>query len=178
IENKGWNVSACFDDKINNKEVCYPTYFGNYANSEYSLSKVISNILYRTKGTDRNAECKLVKASEYNPILLDYKSGCYIIEPDKGCFTTDCNISIVLDEKKQTHIRFNKSSAFDYEPRTVLTEKYSFTKLIETELKKDSKKVMNISNLKFYFKQNEKAIIHGVGCRELLLPSFYHVRAF
>lgn len=178
VETKGWDVSACFDDKINHKEVCYPTYFGNYGDSEYSLSKVISTILYRTKALDRDTECKLTKASEYNPILLNYKTGCFVIVPDNGCYTTDCNVSIILDEKKMTHIRFKKSSVFDYLPRTIMTEKYSFNKLLETELKKNSKKIMNISNLKFYFKQNEKAIIHGIGCRELLLPSFFPVRAF
>lgn len=178
IETRGYATSACFQDNINNKEVCYPTYFGNYGTSDYSLSSVVSQILYRTKGTDRNSQCKLSKASEYNSVLLSYKSGCHIILPDAGCFNTNCNVNIILDDKKITHIKFNQYAFFDYMPRTVMTEKYSFTKLIETELKKNSKAVRNISNLKFFFKQNPKTILHGIGCKEMLLPSFYNMRAF
>ncbi len=49
-DGRSWDVRLCFDDKINQKEVCLPTVYGNIKDSDLSLSSVVEKILRKTKG--------------------------------------------------------------------------------------------------------------------------------
>lgn len=173
FENNKWPLSACYHNKISNTEVCSPIFYGHIEGSNYSVTNVIKNILYKTKGIDKKESCSLIKTKDYNPLLLKYQTGCYLLTSNYNCSFTNCDLDIILNQKKMDHIYFKKNLVFDYFPFNYMTEKYSFTKLLESEINRTHKEVRNISNIKFFLKNNPKAIFHGIGCRELLLPRFF-----
>lgn len=82
-----WTAGVCYFDKIDQKEKCLPSFYGEYGNSTGSFTKVMAEVLTRTKGADRNTVCKMVSLQGWNPQLLEYKYGCFIVyDPD------DCGI--------------------------------------------------------------------------------------
>lgn len=172
-----WNVSLCYEDKINQTEVCLPTLMGDYGDSELSISKVVANILKRTRAFGNDQKCRTITESEYKPALLEFKGGCFIILSDKNCTGTNCKFKIINNEKEVTHIKYVSDVNFSYFPEDFIHENLSQFKLIERHYKKRTQKIINISFLKTLFKKHPKAIIQGIGCREDLLPSFFQKKA-
>jgi len=173
-----WNVKLCYQDKINDKEVCLPTLMGNSENSEYSISNVISKILYKTKGTSLNNKCSLIANNRYKPSLLQFRTGCFVIMDAKSCLGTSCKFKIINNEKEITHITFKSDVKFDYFPNDFIHENMAQVKLIQRFYLKKTRKIINISILKSVMNTHPKALLHGVGCAEDILPSFFKKRAF
>ena len=176
-DGRDWNVHLCYEDKLNQKEVCLPTLLGEYPGSDLSMNLVVAKILRRTKGFGNEQKCSVISNKEYRPTLLEYKSGCYIIQSGKNCSGTNCKFKIMNDELEIKHITFKSDVLFTYFPVEYTKQNSSQFKLIQKHFKKKSRKMLNISFVKTIFKQKPNAILQGIGCREDLLPTFFQKRS-
>ncbi|MEX0798703.1 MAG: hypothetical protein WD025_04635 [Bacteriovoracaceae bacterium] len=173
-----WNVELCYEDKLNNKEVCLPTIYGDVEGGELSLTKVVEKILRRTKGFGADQSCKLTTKEDYRPNLLEFKSGCFIVVDANKCFGTSCDYNIIWNERKISHILQKSGTKFDYFPKDFANEAFSQIKLIEQKFKLNSKSVSNVTFLKRAFEKHPEGLVHGVACSEDLLPEFFNKRFF
>ncbi len=175
-DGKYWGNSLCYMDKINRKLVCEPVLYGDDPNSEYSISKVVTKFMSRTRGLSRDQSCKLITKSQYKPSLLQYKSGCWIILDDKNCFASSCKFKILNNQEAVTHLKSKTKLIFPYFADRFTVQSLTQEKFIRDFYKKKNQKIINVSFLKNVFKNKKNAIIHGIGCREDLLPTFFQKR--
>tara|TARA_B100001971_G_C18268024_1_gene596358 strand:- start:33744 stop:35690 length:1947 start_codon:yes stop_codon:yes gene_type:complete len=171
-----WNVKACYQDKIYDREECFPMVYGDIPGSELSISNVIKRVLSKTKGFGASQTCEFVAESVFQPRLLKYKNGCFIIYDPNNCYGTECKFKIVLNEREVDNIKITSGSNFDYYPKDFQGANYSLMNLIKARFKLQSKSIINIAFLKQVFKDHPDTIIHGVACAEDLLPNFYRKR--
>jgi hypothetical protein len=170
-----WSDSVCFDDKINDKEVCYPTLFGDSTNNDISLSQNIKKILARKRGLSKSAVCKVIDAKVYKPVILKYQSGCFVLLPPKDC-TENCKKKILLDQEEIKFIRFKSDFDNDYFSSDYLNEGKSQNKMLLKNLKIKTRSIFNTSVLKQHYKNHPTTILQGIGCAELLYPMHFQVR--
>jgi hypothetical protein len=65
----------------------------------------------------------------------------------------------------------------DYFPTAVKDERFSQHYLLTRDFKQSGKSLNNLSGITKFFKSSNKGIIHGVGCAEFLLPTFFKLRS-
>lgn len=175
---ENWKLEACYDDTLAEKEVCFKTFFGGYGAAEESYNAVVAEILRRTKGADKSLKCEMVDSDDYNPLLLQYKSGCYIIYDRSRCFTSQCKHKVLYNDRTITNIKLKNNVGLDYFPSTVIGEKYSQHYMLTHDYRKSGKIMNSLININAFFKKNKGGVIHGVGCAEDLLPSFFKTQSF
>lgn len=168
-----WRLEACYDDQLNEREVCYKTFFGKYGNIPESYTAVVANILQATRGAVPTTTCEMVDSADYNPLLLQYKSGCYIIYERDSCFISQCKHKILYNDRAIDFIKIKNRATLAYFPLNVRDERFSQQYLLTRDFKKTGKVMNNLSALTNYFKKSKSGIIHGVGCAEDLLPTFF-----
>lgn len=170
---ESWKLEACYDDKLAEREVCAKTFFGNYNNLPESYPVVVANILKKTRGIDPSMNCKMLDSQDYNPLLLEYKSGCFIIFERENCHISSCKHKILLNDREIDFIRIKNKANLAYFPLNVRDERFSQHYLLTRDFKKDGKQINNLSGMVNYFKKAKNGIIHGVACAEDLLPTFF-----
>lgn len=168
-----WSAGVCYLDKIEQKDKCLPAFYGEYASSPSSITKVIEEVLKKTKGADRNVTCKMIASSDWNPQLLEYKYGCFIVYDPNNCGIASCQSSIFYNEQEVKGIKIKSQLAFDYFPNSIANEKFSQTFLLQKDAQKKTKSMHSLPRLQEFFKENAKGIVHGIGCAEDLLPGFF-----
>jgi len=173
-----WKLEACYDDTLNNREVCAKTFFGNYGNLPESYGNVVTEILRNTRGADKSLKCEMVDNEDYNPLLLQYKSGCYIIYDRNKCFSSQCKHKILYNDRVIDFIKIKNRIFMEYFATNVNDERFSQHYILTHEFRQNGKLLNNISNIATFFKKSKKGIIHGIGCAENLLPSFFKSHAF
>ncbi len=170
---EAWTLKACYFDKIKEREICSNTFFGEYENHPYSLTKVIANILKETKGASESLKCSMIDNSEYNPLLLEYKNGCHIIYEKLKCLQSECKFKIVFNDREIKDINIQGRNLLDFYPSSIKNERFSIHYLLKNDFKQS---IIQISNLTFatsFFNKSKKGVLYGVGCAEDLLPSFF-----
>jgi hypothetical protein len=175
---ENWKLEACFDDAIAEKEVCYKTFFGKYATLPESFNLVVAEILRKTRGADQSLKCEMVDSDDYNPLLLQYKSGCYIIYERNKCFVSQCKHKILYNDRAIDFIRLKNRVLIDYFPTNVVEERFSQHYLLTRDYRQNGRIMNNVGSIVAFFKKSKKGIIHGVGCAESLMPSFFKITAF
>lgn len=171
-----WQLQACYDNQITNQEVCQQVILGKYLGLRQSYTSVVEDILKRTRGAETNISCDMIPESEYNPLLLKYKSGCHIVyAPD--CQISRCPHKIMYNDRAITHIRIKSNFSLDYFPLSIPSERTSQHYLLTNDFKKGAKAMNNLSSIVNFFKRSRKGVIHGIGCAEELLPTFFKIRA-
>jgi hypothetical protein len=60
-----------------------------------------------------------------------------------------------------------------YFPLNVREERFSQQYILTHDFKKNGRIMNNLSAMKNYFKKNKSGLIHGIGCAEDLLPTFF-----
>jgi hypothetical protein len=171
-----WRLEACFFDKILERDVCQQTFFGRYGDLPQSYSAVVADILRRSRGATQNERCEMVPTADYNPTLLRYKSGCFIVFDPAQCHISRCEHRIFYNDRPVDHIKLRNTVAFDYFASTVRDEKFSQHYLLAVDLKLKSSSVNTLSRISSFFQKTKKGVVHGVGCAEELLPSFFQAR--
>lgn len=166
-----WGLNLCFDDKIKREKICYPTLIGNNQENEFSMSQVVKRILVRTKGMVESLQCEMIAEDEYKPILLKYKTGCFILEP-QTCDAIRCKPRIIFNELEVNTIEIQNGINVNYYASKFNEVQYSLSTMIAKHLKLKTKKIFNITALKAIL-DKPKGLIHGSGCIEDLLPSFH-----
>ncbi len=175
---ENWKLEACYDDALAEKEVCYKTYFGSYGTSPEAYNNVVANILRKTRGGDENLKCEMIDSEDYNPLLLQYKSGCYIIFDRSKCFISQCKHKILYNDREINLIKIKNRVTLDYVPSTVIDERFSQNYILTRDYRQNGRSLNNLSSIAAFFKKSKKGVIHGVGCAEDLLPSFFKTRSF
>lgn len=174
---ENWKLEACYDDRLAEKEVCQKTFFGAYGNLPQSYNVVVADILKRTRGADASIKCEMVDSEDYNPLLLTYKSGCFIIYERSKCFTSQCKHKILFNDRPIDFIRIKNRATLEYFATNVNDERFSQNYILTRDYKQNGRSLNNISGIVAFFKKKRDGIIHGVGCAEELLPSFFKVRS-
>ncbi len=175
---EGWKLEACYDDAIAEKEVCQKIFYGSYGNQPESLTNVVADILKKTRGADQSVKCKMVDSEDYNSILLEFKSGCYIVFDRSKCFVSQCKTKIIYNDRIINHIKLKNRVAIDYFPSSISNERFSQHYLLTRDYRQNGRSLNSLIGINGFFKKSKKGIIHGVGCAEDLLPSFFKTQAF
>ncbi len=179
LENEFWKIAICYDDKIARKKTCLPTLLHQIKDSKMSLSYNVGKVLSRLRGfNNKDNSCKVINDTEYKPLLLEFKAGCFIIKDSKKCTSTKCPFKVVLDDRPFTNFKMKNSFRIDIFPYSYTEENRSMLRLFEKHYKKTSKKILNISSLKRVFSSKSEAIILAAGCLEDLLPTFRQHKLF
>ena len=165
-----WDLKLCYDDKLNEVEVCLPALTGNIEGNPFSISLVFTQIMSKTRGTDPGLECKLVAETIYNPNLLEYKNGCFITFNPEECSAVRCKHKFIYNEKEVTHVTEKQNIHIDYFPNDYKNEKFSQHSLMKEYLRIRESKLINITILKSFFKNHPKGIVHAMGCLENIYP--------
>jgi hypothetical protein len=175
---EGWQLEACYNDELAQKEICYKTFFGNYGQQPESYGSVVAKILIKTRGADSNLKCEMVDSEDYNPLLLEYKSGCYVIFERAKCFVSQCKHKVVYNDRTIDFIKIKNRVTIDYFPSNVQNERFSQEYILTHEFQQNKKVLNSVGAIISFFKKSKKGIIHGVACAEEILPSFFKIRAF
>jgi len=168
-----WTASMCFMDRVEEIEKCLPVFFGDYGVSEASLTSVVNEVLFRTKGLGRETKCTIVKKSEWNPNLLEYRYGCQIVVDEENCGIGRCGYKIMFNEKEIKDLKVKEGLRFDYFPNDLMREKYSQSYILQRDAQKRMKIINTLPGIREFFRANPKALIHGIGCAEDLQPGFF-----
>ncbi len=174
---ESWALEACYTDRISEREECRKTFFGKYGNLPESYTSVVAEILKKTRGADSSTTCEMIDAAEYNPLLLRFKSGCFIIYQRDKCFLSECEHRIVYNDRPVDLIRIKNRLTLNYFPLNIRDEKFSQQYLLTHDFKRRGTSLGNLTAVSKYFRKNKAGIIHGIGCAEDLLPTFFKSRA-
>jgi hypothetical protein len=174
---ENWKIEACYFDKLLEREVCFKTYFGESKNDPASYTSVVTEILKRTRGADSTLLCEMVDSQIYNPALLKYKSGCFVIFDNQQCFISKCKHKVTLNDRPIDFIKVKGNSALPYFPLSVRDERFSQNYLLTRDFKRNSTTLLNLASMTKFFKKSKNGIVQGIGCAEDLLPGFFKARA-
>jgi hypothetical protein len=173
-----WDSGICWDDKVNSTERCLNTFAGEYPGSKNSLTAVVSEFLYRNKGAAKNLTCELTSLGNFNPTLLQYKYGCFIVYDPEQCAMTDCQYKVFYNQLEIKNIKHKTGLAFDYFPTNLQNEKYSQVYIYRKDANHRSEALQTLPRLEAAFKKNPSILVHGIACAEQLYPSFFRTYAF
>ena len=173
-----WPLNICYFDKIADKKECIP-YVPHLTLEEEPLSEghIVAKILYRNEGIVDKKPCATVSDKVFNSSQLKFKQGCFIIYDSQLCTNLHCKKKIVYDLKEIKGIEYTGVNNFDYFANSFKNEKFSMAKRLEELLKVENKIIRNLTFLTAFFKKHPHAIVHGIGCAEDLLPSFFQKKS-
>lgn len=166
----------CYNDFLKEEEVCLPGFLGEYPGSEYSASRTVEKIMGRLRSDFSDSKCTFVSEDRYNPALLAYKRGCLIVFDQDTCNFSECNFKIIYNEKEVNKIQIKGSNLQDYFPEKYSRAQYSLKSILEKEKIFKSKNLKNMTDIKTFFNQHERGVIHGVVCQEAVFPQFFKNR--
>jgi len=175
-DDENWTLQACYDHKLKEKEICENIFFGNYEDHPKSFTSVVAKILIETRGAERNLKCNMISNEAYNPMLLEFKTGCHIIYNKRQCFQSRCDHKILYNDRPITFIKVKGKSLLEYFPLNMKTERFALNYLFKNDFKQSVTQISNLTFAKNYFKKSEKKILYGVGCAADLLPSYFKTR--
>jgi hypothetical protein len=168
-----WKSQICYMDRVEDKEKCLPLFFGEYNNLEINVTNAVKEVLFRTRGASKDTKCEIVLSKEFNPNLLQYRFGCYIVVEENNCGLGNCGYRVFFNEKELKDLKFQHGLPIEYFATNLVNEKYSQTYILQKDAKKKTKAISTLTALSEFFKQAPKGIIHGVGCSEDLMPGFF-----
>ncbi|MBC7429518.1 MAG: hypothetical protein H7336_12950 [Bacteriovorax sp.] len=166
----GWPLKVCYLNRIDNKQACTTYIPGSRAGEPLSEDQVVAKILYTQKGAPQKTTCRIVDSKTYNPLRSEFKFGCYIVYSAESCSAVSCDKKVIWEEKLQPDIKFTGIPIFDYFPTNFMSERYSFTSLIDEVKRTQERVIKNLTDLKYYLDKMPNGIIHGIGCAEDMLP--------
>ncbi len=169
-----WDLKVCYFDSIIKEKVCKP-YVPGSNKSEISEDKVISEAIMRFHKLKINPKCKIINEKEYNPLLLKYKVGCFVLINPETCTTTTCKKKIIYDTRLITGIKYKGSPSFKYVHSSFSNKKKSIKSILDETYNIKTIAIKNAVKLKSFLKDSKK-IIHGIGCAEDILPRFFKRR--
>ncbi len=170
---EGWPLSICFKDRASESRECLSYVPGPSQTSSLSENVIIKKILVNNFEMASDSDCKIIQGSNYNPSLLEFKNGCFIIYQDNICTLSNCDRKIILNQKEITGLEFIGDPLFSYFSDSLAQTKSTLQSLLRETLKIESKEIRNLTELTFYLKNLKSAIVHGIGCAEEILPSFF-----
>ncbi len=174
---KAWGNFLCYFDKIENKDICKPVVIGSNLESNLDLGKVLVGVMSRLEGLSSDTKCNVIPKDSYNPAILSYKTGCYILI-DSSCLGTNCQIIAYNQEKELKGFTLKSHFDFDYITNDFSRNNFSQLAILERHLEKKNKEMKNTTYIKNNLNQYPESIIHGIGCAEDILPHFFRKTTF
>jgi len=171
-----WPLQFCFKNLASSVEECLEFIPGHHPNHPKTEEKVLASILSKIKGASVGEICKKVSAEIYNPLLLEYKNGCYIVIDSKKCNGLNCQPIIYYRGKEVTDIKYLSDISFEYFPINYLKEKHSVNNILKKNFPILINRIYDLNILKNYFKENPNGIIYGIGCVQDILPQFFKTK--
>lgn len=175
---EAWPLKICYDDPFLKKNTCLSYIPGSSSNETLSEENVVSKIVKKIKKLNDYPKCKLTPKSKYNPHLLEYKNGCFIIFDPSQCSYSDCSKKLILNEQEVTGLTYVGKVEFDYFMSSYSNQKFSAVNILDELKSIKSTRILNYTQLTSFFKVNPEGIIHGIGCSEDLLPQFFKREQF
>ncbi len=173
-----WAAGVCYLDRVEEKERCLPAFFGDHPTSPAAITRVVGEVLTRTKGAAPGTKCTLVRQDDWSPVALQYKYGCFIVVDMENCGLAQCGHKVVFNEREIKDLKLKTQLAFDYFPTSLTTEKYSQTYVLQREGGRRTRALQTLPAVGEFFRGQPKGIAHGVACAEDLLPGFFRKRSF
>lgn len=170
---ESWQLEACYTDRLNEKEICKKAFIGSAENTPESYTRIVADILKATRGADNALTCQMEDSATYNPMLLKFKSGCYIIYKKEECFISQCKHKVIYNDREIKLVNLKGKVLFDYFPSSIQRERSSQSFLLTNDFKKKGKQLNSLNSMTTFLKKTGDRIIHGVGCAEDLLPTFF-----
>ena len=176
--NEKWPLKICYFDKIENREICKSYIPGSLEDKTIKSTEelLISSLLKRIHGIDHPLHCRFINEKKYNPNILKYKNGCFILWSRKRCPDLSCSRKIILDGKLITDFKYKSKLNWPYIPLNYSQKKFSLIHQIGDIYKLNFLKIKNFTDLEIFLKKNKNSIAHGVGCSENLLPQFFKAK--
>ena len=173
-----WPLNICYFDKISDKRECLP-YIPNLTLEGEPMSEghIVAKILYRNEGIVDKKPCSIISDKNFNSAQLKFKQGCFIIHDSRLCTNVHCKKKIIYDLKEIKGIEYTGVNNFDYFANSFKNERFSIANRLEESLKVENKIIRNLTLLAAFFKKHSSSIVHGIGCAEDLLPSFFQKKS-
>lgn len=171
--NKAWPLKICFINKITESNECKLYIPGHNPKSPISEANVVASIVEQVFSTPSKISCSFVEKDKYNPLKLQYKSGCFLIYDANQCTTLSCPKKIIYNKKELKNISYKGTPLFDYFPNSYKNEKYSISNILNETLKLTSNPIKNFTELKYFIETYKNGIVHGIACIEDILPFFF-----
>lgn len=172
-----WPMQICYFDKIENENIC-KTYIPGNEDTPESETRIIADIIKRTRPSPRDLQCRKVGSKEYRPNRLKYKVGCFIVSDFLNCTLDQCPKRIFHEGKEVKGIEYTGTPNIHYFDDGLINPRYTQLKLLEKEFKILKKDLSNFTLLSTFLRQNSQHIVHGIGCLELLMPRMFRSRGF
>lgn len=168
-----WQINLCFHNKLNaGKKVCSPVVLGEVKNDKLSLTSVVQKIVTRLKGYS-GSSCKIITSSAYNPAILKYKTGCYIIRDKKNCNAVDCDFKVILDGTRFKKYFVESQLEFDLFPTSFTDKNKSIVQIYSKGKKRTLRLIKSMSSFLQVYNTHKQSIFFGIGCAEEILPRFF-----
>ena len=167
-----WPMKICYKDRIVGEEKCSSYIPGYHLNHAMAENSILSNALKYLVGMPSQEKCRFVDDRDFNPTLLEYQNGCYVLFNKQRCTALKCPKKIFYNKKEVLGIKYKGIPVFNYFPNSFENSLIDLSNLINKVYKKTSRTVRNFTELKSFL-GNKENIIHGVGCLEDILPKFF-----
>ena len=171
-QSQAWPMVICHKDRVVGQDQCQSYIPGEHSSHEMAENTVVANAVRYLAGMPSNQECQFVDERAYNPLLLEYKSGCHIVLNTEQCKASYCPKKIFYDTREIKGIEYRGKPLFSYFPDSLSNPSYALSSIVENVYDQTPRSVRNFTELKFFLK-NKEYIIHGIGCLEDILPEFF-----
>src|SRR5690606_16527327 len=99
--------------------------------------------------------CRMVDSEDYNPLLLEYKSGCHIIFEREQCYLSECKHKIIYNDRPINFVKIKGKLEMEYFPLTIQGERYSQHYVLTRNHKMQARSLANMSNITAFMKKNK-----------------------
>ena len=111
----------------------------------------------------------------YARYIENFMNGYGLVYNKGECQSSYCPKKIYYRDREMKHLSYKINPQFYYFKISYLDKGKPLTYLLEKKLLLKRKKIENVTQLK-NFLNKKKGVIHGLGCAEDLLPSFFKRR--
>ncbi len=167
-----WSMKICYKERVVGEQRCFPYIPGYHSNNTMAENSVLSLALRYLVGMSSQEKCQFIEEGDFNPILLEYQTGCYVLFNRRHCTALNCPKRIFYNNKEVQKIEYKGTPTFSYFPNPLGNPLVALSNLVDKVYKKKSRTVQNFTELKSFL-ENKDHIIHGVGCLEDILPKFF-----
>ncbi|MDH4467634.1 MAG: hypothetical protein QE271_06205 [Bacteriovoracaceae bacterium] len=165
-----WNFKICMKDPSNKKGICEPVFWKSPSDQFLPLLTTVQKLLAKKTGVYYKGKCEFVDQADYNPDLLKFRTGCFIVTEKSRCHLYDCPFTVFLDERDQRGF-FQVSNGINFSslPHSE-TKGKTVSQLFFERLKIQEKSIRSYTELMKFLKKYPNSLIHGYGCLEDLKP--------